>query len=111
MMSAGIVNKPVVCSNVEILRVTPPHNTSCAAYLGAYQNYTGATITGMDADGACGICPLGSTNSYLESIGSRYEQRWRNLGIFVAFICFNVAGTFLLYWLARVPKRKKIKSR
>jgi ABC-type multidrug transport system permease subunit len=59
---------------------------------------------------ACGVCPLSSTNSFLGSFGSKYEERWCNLGIFVAFICLNVTGTCVLYWLARFPRTRKFKS-
>lgn len=107
MMSAGIANKAVTCSDIEVLRVTPPYNTSCESYLTPFREYTGASIISTDGDEGCSVCPLGTTDDFLDSIGSRYEDRWRNLGIFVVFIVLNVVGTFALYWLARVPKKRK----
>jgi ATP-binding cassette subfamily G (WHITE) protein 2 (PDR) len=108
-MSAGIANKPVTCSDIEVLPVTPPDNTSCESYLAPFREYTGASIISTNVNGACGVCSLGTTDSFLDSIGSRYRDRWRNLGIFVAFIVVNVVLTFALYWLARVPKKTKAK--
>jgi ABC-type multidrug transport system permease subunit len=83
----------------------PPRNTFCEAYLGAYQRYSGAIIVGIDANGVW-ICPFSSTNSLLVSLGSKYGERWRNLGIFVAFIYFDVTVTFLLYLLVRSQTRE-----
>lgn len=111
MMSAGMANKAVICSEIEVLRIAVPSSMTCESYLGAYREYTSATIVDMKVDGTCGICPLGSTNVFLDSIGVRYEERWHNLGIFVAFIGVNVVGTFLLHWLARVPKKGKGRGR
>ena len=42
--------------------------------------------------------------SILESINALFSQRWRNFGIFVAFIGINIILTIFFYWLARVPK-------
>jgi ATP-binding cassette subfamily G (WHITE) protein 2 (PDR) len=109
MMSAGIANKAVTCSDIEVLRVTPPYNISCESYLAPFREYTGASIISTDRDKSCDVCPLGTANAFLDSIGSRYEERWRNLGIFVVFIVLNIVGTFALHWLTRVPKKRKKK--
>jgi ATP-binding cassette subfamily G (WHITE) protein 2 (PDR) len=106
MMSAGIANSPIRCADFEMVKSSRPPRKSCAEYLDAYASSTGAQVIDLGKD-QCGICPLSSTNAYLDSIGVVYSERWRNFGIFVVFVVLNVAGTFLLYWIARVAKRQK----
>ena len=36
-----------------------------------------------------------------------YGNRWRDLGLMVVFIVFNIAAAIGCYWLARVPKQSK----
>ncbi|TQN73727.1 ZEB2-regulated ABC transporter 1, partial [Colletotrichum shisoi] len=43
-------------------------------------------------------------DDFLASVNVDFANRWRNFGIMWAFVVFNVAAAFLLYWLARVPK-------
>ncbi len=54
----------------------------------------------------CQFCSIGSTNTFLASVGSNYADRWRNFGILWAFIIFNIGAALGLYWLVRVPKKK-----
>lgn len=109
MMSAGIANSSIRCADFEIVKISRPLEKSCAEYLDTYALGTGARVLNFD-NGQCGICPLSSTNLYLHSIGVVYNERWRNLGLFIVFIILNTIGTFLLYWITRVKKwrRKKI---
>jgi ABC-type multidrug transport system permease subunit len=43
----------------------------------------------------------------LDSLGIRYEDRWRNFGLMWVFVLVNVVAALGLYWLARVPKGKR----
>ena len=106
MMTAGIANSPIRCADFELVKLSRPSDKSCAEYLEAYASSTNAQVVELRSD-QCGICPLSSINAYLDSIGVVYTERWQNFGIFVAFVGFNFAGTFLLYWIARVAKRQK----
>jgi ATP-binding cassette subfamily G (WHITE) protein 2 (PDR) len=106
MLSVGIANSPVVCAARELIQVSPPPGMTCQQYLEPYFEVAGGYVANPDATSNCNICSLSDTNTFLSSIGSFYDQRWRNLGIFISFIAFNYAMAFFLYWLARVPKSK-----
>jgi CDR ABC transporter len=41
---------------------------------------------------------------------SSYHNRWQNFAILWAFIFFNVTAAIFLYWLARTPKRSRVKK-
>lgn len=104
MMAAGIANAPVECSDIEVLSVTPPTGKTCEEYLSAYQSYAGGTIINPNSADKCRFCPLQNTNTYLDSVGAEYSQRWRNATLMLVYIAFNVVGIFALYWFFRMPR-------
>ncbi|KAF5582745.1 ABC transporter CDR4 [Fusarium pseudocircinatum] len=58
----------------------------------------------------CMYCAVSNTNQFLASVSISYGNRWRDFGIMWAFCIFNLCIAFLFYWLARVPKNKKVKK-
>lgn len=56
------------------------------------------------------LSPYHSTNTFLSQFKMSYSNRWRDFGILFAYIIFNVCMAIFLYWLIRVPKRKKEKK-
>jgi ABC-type multidrug transport system permease subunit len=44
---------------------------------------------------------------FLAGISSNYDHRWRDFGIGMVYIVFNIAASLFLYWLVRVPKKKR----
>ncbi|CEP24325.1 CDR4 [Cyberlindnera jadinii] len=107
-LSNALGNAQVTCSQAELRVLNPPDsNTTCSEYL---SDYIEAAGTGYLVDGSatseCGLCPMSSTNAFLSSISCSYSRKWRNLGIFCAYIVINIVGALLFYWLARVPKKR-----
>ncbi|ODV71387.1 Orfs10c [Cyberlindnera jadinii NRRL Y-1542] len=107
-LSNALGNAKVTCSQDELRVLNPPEsNMTCSEYLGEYLESAG---TGYLTDGSstsdCEMCPMSTTNDFLSTINCSYSRKWRNLGIFCAYIVINVVGAVLFYWLARVPKKK-----
>jgi len=105
MMSTGLANAKVVCSDIEILHFDPPSGLNCSAYLSDYINVAGGYLVEPGATSDCQFCSVADTNAFLASVGSYFSQAWRNFGILWAFIIFNIAGAIFMYWLIRVPKK------
>ena len=42
--------------------------------------------------------------------GYYHSNMWRNFGILWAYIIFNIFAALGVYWLARVPKGKKVEK-
>lgn len=40
-------------------------------------------------------------------MSSEYQDRWRNFGIVLIYMVFNIAAAIGFYWLARVPKTQR----
>ncbi|KIW29433.1 uncharacterized protein PV07_05248 [Cladophialophora immunda] len=104
-LSTGLANNEVQCSLLEMSRLEPPRGQTCGEYLATYMQLAGGSLSNPNATEHCEFCPIASTNTFLASVSSYYGERWRNFGIMWAFIIFNIAGAFFLYWLARVPKK------
>ncbi|EGW31336.1 drug resistance protein 1 [Spathaspora passalidarum NRRL Y-27907] len=103
ILAVGLANTNVVCAPQEYVSINPPANYTCDQFMGPYISKAGGYVL-TDENGQCQFCQMDSTNEFLATVGSYFHQRWRNYGIFVAFIGINVILSIFLYWLARVPK-------
>lgn len=110
MLSTGVAKAPVKCSSIEFLTLQPPSGQTCLEFLGTWQNATsGGEIRNPDATSDCQYCTIGDTDQFLSQVGISYADRWRNFGLLVVYVVFNVAMALFLYWLIRVPKKSKTK--
>jgi ATP-binding cassette subfamily G (WHITE) protein 2 (PDR) len=106
MFAAGVANKEIVCSRVELLSFNSPANTTCGEYLNPFIDLAGGTLVNPESTSICQYCPLARTNDLLTILGIDYTERWMYFGIMFVYIVFNVLATFLIYYLARVPRRQ-----
>lgn len=111
IISTGTAGVPIVCSPAEILTFNPPPSQSCAQYLAEYLQLEGGNLLNPDRVRECRLCPASNTDSVLALLGIYYSDRWRNLGITLAYSVFNVLGALALYWLFRFPKGTKRRGR
>lgn len=111
MLSVGLVDAPVTCAAKEYLRFSPPQGYTCMQYMEPYMKVAGGYLLNENSTTECEFCTMKMTNVFLKLIGSDYSKRGRDIGIYIAFIGINIIGTFILYWLARVPKNFDIKLR
>lgn len=106
VLSTGIANALIKCSDYELLHFTPPSGKTCGEYMTPYLEMVGTGyLTDSESTSACSFCPVSYTNDYLSQVSSSYSRRWRNYGIFICYIFINYFGAMFLYWLARVPKK------
>ena len=71
-----------------------------------YISRAGGYLTNPDSTDACRFCSFRNTDEFLDlSYNIKYSHRWRDAGIFVAFIVFNVCDNLVLLtspWLTWV---------
>ncbi|KAF2177117.1 multidrug resistance protein CDR1 [Zopfia rhizophila CBS 207.26] len=110
MVVAGLANTEVTCAPIEFLKISPPVNgtENCGQYMSSYLSVAGGRLLDPNAVDECLYCPIADTNSFLSGRGINVQDGWRDFGIFAAYVIFNIAATFLFYWLARVSKSKKV---
>jgi len=110
MLSVGLANTHVICSQIELSHFNPSSGSTCAQYMAPYIQAYGGNLTNPNATNQCEFCAASDTNVYLAQLSSHYENRWRNFGIMWAFIIFNVFAALFFYWLARVPRKQKVQE-
>ncbi|CAG88660.2 DEHA2F00154p [Debaryomyces hansenii CBS767] len=110
MGSTGLSNVEAVCSESELLRFEPRSGQTCGSYMADYIKQTGGYLVDGNATSKCEYCTTKSTNDYLASVDSLFSERWRNWGIVICFIAFNIIFTVFFYWIARVPKSNRQKK-
>lgn len=107
VISAGIGNAEVTCADNELVTVVPPGGQTCGEYLTAYATANDGQIMNPNATSDCSFCPLSSTNTFLTGISANYDTRWRDYGIGMAYIVFNIFAALALYWAVRMPHSKR----
>lgn len=108
ILSTGLANAPVNCSELELVTVQPVAGQTCGQYLSSFasgvsdcrgqmhrispniipQTQAGSNIINPDATADCQLCPLSSTNGFLSAINASYSLRFRNFGIIVSRYAF-----------------------
>lgn len=107
MLSTGVANTNVICSEIEVVKLLPPTNLTCGEFLTPFSKAFGGDIYNPDSTTECRYCALSSTNDFLKSVDIDYANRWRDLGIVWAYVVFNLVAALGIYWLARVPSERK----
>lgn len=109
LISAGLANTKIACSATEMLSLSPPSGFSgtCDTYLSPFYQSAGGSLSNPDASSNCQYCTFSETNALLERWGISTSSGWNNLGYRSVFVIFNVFATFLLYWVARIPHKRK----
>lgn len=108
-LGTTLANAPVECAVEEIVSFNSPSGLTCEEYTAGFIERAGGYLVndappGRGDEYDCHYCSLSNTNDFLASINMSWDNRWRNFGFMWAYIAFNVAAAFLLYWLVRVKK-------
>ncbi|KAK2797837.1 ABC multidrug transporter mdr3 [Emmonsiellopsis sp. PD_5] len=111
VLSVGVAQTDVHCSDIELLKVPPPDGQTCIEYFRDFMMIAGGQPVNPNATDMCQFCPTVKTDDYLAQVNIFYADRWRNIGILFAYIIFNVLGAIGLYWLLRVPKKGQKKEK
>jgi len=86
----------VDCSDIEYTLIDPPSGQTCSQYLGMYISANGGYLSNPSATSQCQFCQHRTADEYLQiNFNIRYSHRWRDVGIFIAFIAFNVRISLL----------------
>lgn len=102
MLSTGVGQNAVRCSELELLVFQPRANQTCSQYL---ESFPVGAVYNPSATENCQYCPMASTDQFLASTDISYTNRYRDYALVWAYIVFNVCAAFFLYWLVRVPKK------
>ena len=110
ILATGLWGNEVRCQPREFVQFDPPLGQTCGQYMEPYIKEAGGYVADPNNTLQCEYCQIALTDAFLESVNSIYSQRWRNYGIFLVFIAFNIIAAVFFYWLARVPKGNRAKK-
>ncbi|THY01481.1 putative ABC multidrug transporter, partial [Aureobasidium pullulans] len=100
----GLHGRTVRCSTAEMRTFDPPAGQNCGGYLSTYLIDAAGVLMNPEAEESCQYCPLKTADQFLGVSAIKWSQRWRNVGIVFAFIFFNIAATFGLYYMFKVRR-------
>ena len=117
MLGNAVGGVDVHCLPEEMNTINPPAGQTCDQYLNGFTSPQGDPRGGngyfeQQSDGSCLFCQYRMGDQYLSTVRMDAAGRYRDLGIIVAYIVFNVALLFGLFYLFRIrkwssPSRKK----
>ncbi|KZP09293.1 hypothetical protein FIBSPDRAFT_938543 [Athelia psychrophila] len=92
----------VECKSIDLAVFNPPSGQTCVEYAGDWVASSGGYLANPNATSDCGFCQYSNGDQYLEGLDIRYEDRWRDFGIFLAFVFFNAFLAYSLFYFFRV---------
>lgn len=109
LMSGLIVNEmhdlSITCSSKELRIFDPPSGQQCYDYAASYINAVGGYINNPNATTACEFCTYKTGDDFYIPLNITFDHRWRDLGIFIGFIGFNLLVTIAASRVFRFAKR------
>jgi ATP-binding cassette subfamily G (WHITE) protein 2 (SNQ2) len=94
MVVTELHEKPVVCEEFEFSSFRAPQGMTCGDYAAEYMSTATGYIRDLNATDLCQYCTYKVGDEFFEPLGLRWENRWRDLGIFIAFV-----GSTLIFLL------------
>lgn len=107
MVSNVYHGQQVTCADIEVNYITPPSGKTCLGYLQTFVEHAGGYLTNPNGTSDCGYCSLSSGDAQLAFLDIKYEDRWRNFGIILAYSAFNVLLVFGALWFFRIRGKKQ----
>ncbi|KJZ71045.1 hypothetical protein HIM_09572 [Hirsutella minnesotensis 3608] len=104
IVATELHDRPITCSAKETSVFDPPQGQTCGQYLAKLLAQAPGKLQNPDDTSQCRYCPVTNADQILAPSKILWSDRWRNYGIFWAFIGFNFAMAVLLYYLFRVRK-------
>ncbi|KAK0449820.1 pleiotropic drug resistance ABC transporter [Desarmillaria tabescens] len=104
-------NSLLTCSSLEYVTLVPPEGRTCSEYMDLFIGYAGGYLLDPSATAACSFCPFRTSEAYLESnFNIKYDNHWRDMGVFVGFIVFNIIMVYVLTYFFRIRSGSLVPS-
>ncbi|ROV95974.1 hypothetical protein VMCG_07971 [Cytospora schulzeri] len=102
VLAATLSGVQVQCSSAETARFDVPSGQTCGSYAGAFADGAGGYLVDPDATAACQYCAYRSGDQYLSSLNIAAGDKWRDFGIFLAFVISNWALVYFFVYTVRI---------
>ncbi|CCM04556.1 uncharacterized protein FIBRA_06737 [Fibroporia radiculosa] len=99
----AIGRQDITCASQELVTLNPIPGSTCVAYLESFIDTVGGYLVNPDATNACLYCPYRTTDQYmLNAFNIKYSLHWRDTGIVLGTIAFNIFAIYLLTYIFRI---------
>ncbi|TVY83887.1 ABC transporter G family member [Lachnellula suecica] len=95
MVVTELHDRPVTCKESELNPFTAPAGQNCGEYMSNFFKAGGPGYIVNNATSACQYCAYKVGDQFYSGLGLNFDNRWRDLGIFVAFVGSNLILLFL----------------
>ncbi|KAL5335822.1 ABC-2 type transporter-domain-containing protein [Aspergillus crustosus] len=95
MVTTELHDRPVVCTPSEYNRFQAPLGQTCGEYMQAFFDRGGIGYLADNATRDCEYCAYRVGDEYYRAFQMSFDDRWRDLGIYAAFIGSNLIILFL----------------
>ncbi|KAF2835370.1 ABC drug exporter AtrF [Patellaria atrata CBS 101060] len=102
VLAATLPGTAVQCTPAETANFNPPPNMTCQDYAGSFAVSAGGYFLNPDARAECQYCPFSDGRGYLQTLNINEDDKWRNFGIFLAFVISNWALVYFFIWTVRI---------
>jgi ABC-type multidrug transport system permease subunit len=102
MIVTELHDRPVECTSLEYNRFTAPDGQDCGSYMADFFSNGAPGYILDNATSMCEYCAYKVGDQFYEPLGYEYGNRWRDLGIFMAFIGSNLIILLLAVSLLRI---------
>ncbi|KAF4985699.1 hypothetical protein F66182_16901, partial [Fusarium sp. NRRL 66182] len=95
MLVTELHDRPVVCKTSELNTFSAPDGQTCGDYMAPYFAAGAPGYIVDNATSACQYCAYKVGDQFYSAFDLSYDNRWRDLGIFLCFIVSNIIILFL----------------
>ncbi|KAF1349895.1 ABC-2 type transporter-domain-containing protein [Delphinella strobiligena] len=104
VLAATLDGIPVECTVDETAQFNVPAGQTCQSYAGAFATSSGGYLLNPQATADCQYCPYSTGNDYLATLNIKASDKWRDFGIFLAFVISNWALVYFFIYTVRIKR-------
>ncbi|KAG9127447.1 hypothetical protein FRC07_013764 [Ceratobasidium sp. 392] len=93
MVSTELHGLKITCKPLEFATFQPPSGETCVQWAGDFVNASVGYLDNPDSTSDCRYCPYSYGDDFYAPLGISFDDRWRDLGIMIAFTVFNTLVT------------------
>ncbi|KAH8599017.1 ABC-2 type transporter-domain-containing protein [Bisporella sp. PMI_857] len=105
MVATELHDRPVICTSGELQRFEAPIGQTCGEYMAPYFERMGPGYLINNATNACEYCAYKVGDQFYSALSISFDNRWRELGILIAFTGSNLVILFLASRFLNFNKR------
>ncbi|KAM0275089.1 hypothetical protein ACHAQH_007568 [Verticillium albo-atrum] len=95
MVTTALHELEVVCKSAELNPFTAPSGQDCGEYMSGFFANGGAGYIVDNWTSDCQYCAFEVGDEFYTPLGFSFDKRWRDMGIFLAFVGSNIVILFL----------------